>query len=411
MDFGLQRTLQLLSLLENPQKQFKVIHVSGTNGKGSTAQIIAHVLAKSHKTALFSTPHLKTPQDCIRINGKCSLKFSECHQKVMRLNSQNSINCTSFELLTVTAYLIFATEGVEIAVVEVGLGGTLDATNVFQDTIQCVTTSISLDHTEILGKSIAEIATHKAGIYKKECIVVIAPQQSQQALETLKKAANDLECSVYYVYPAKFITDSTASVLYNEEELIFHLYPSKSYLLENSGTAIKALETLPKRFKPTPEIVKSALESLKRNGRLEWVSTPLEFLMDGAHNIHGCRILGDLINSIRAGRNVTWVFGCTENPSKSIISLLTALGIRDSDLFYPVGFDTPVDMPWIKCADPANIRCFAEQVCGNVSFTASVNAGELLTVLGNACDTSNLVVVCGSLYLVSQIYRDLNMDI
>ena len=179
MNFGLERIHSLLSELENPHLRLSVIHVGGTNGKGSVTSYIDSILIKAgYKTGRYNSPHFLNPRDSIRINGIPINKesYQRIRNHVEAVNSASNIGATSFELLTAVALCCFDAEEVSIAVIEVGLGGAKDATNVFPSPLVSIITTIGMDHMEILGETIDLIAKEKAGILKPKGKPIFAPQ-------------------------------------------------------------------------------------------------------------------------------------------------------------------------------------------------------------------------------------------
>ncbi|CAG8838490.1 24060_t:CDS:2, partial [Racocetra persica] len=187
INLGLTRIYSLLDLLDKPYQRLSVVHIAGTNGKGSISAYIDQIIMKSgFKTARFNSPHLIEPYDSIRINGQPIQKddYDKTYNLINAVNSNNNIGASLFELLTATAIWWFDFQKVDLAIIEVGLGGRLDATNVFE--------SPNLT-----------ISKEKAGIMKTDCKVVIAPQIEQVAENTLKKYSEDIGCShVVFVKPA-----------------------------------------------------------------------------------------------------------------------------------------------------------------------------------------------------------------
>ncbi len=191
INLGLERVSQVLDILGNPQNSLKCIHVAGTNGKGSVCAMLSSILSQKYKTGLYTSPHIFEYTERIKINGKdiSQEDFAFYGQKVLETAENNNIHLTEFEILTVTAFLYFKENNIDIAIMEVGLGGRLDATNVIESPLCSVITDIDLDHTERLGDSIEKIAFEKAGIIKENCPVVIATKN--KGFDTIKKIAEE----------------------------------------------------------------------------------------------------------------------------------------------------------------------------------------------------------------------------
>ena len=193
ISLGLERILKILELLKNPQKKLKIIQVAGTNGKGSTCRLLAEILILSgYKTALYTSPHIYKYNERIKINGEniSDEEFLNYIEKIDKLAQKSNINLTEFELLTAIAFCYFADKKADIAILETGLGGRFDATNVCEKNLFSIITSISKDHTERLGKTIKKIAFEKAGIIKKNCSVIISKSMERSVVFQKKIVMN-----------------------------------------------------------------------------------------------------------------------------------------------------------------------------------------------------------------------------
>lgn len=197
IDLSLNRLKYVLNFLSNPQEELKCIHVAGTNGKGSVCSILSYILKNSgYRVGLFISPHVKDFTERIQVNNKNIIEkkffsiLEEIEPVLLNLNISYNVFLTEFELICVIAFLYFKNENCEIVVLETGLGGRLDATNIIKNPLFCVITSISKDHTNILGNNIEKIAFEKAGIIKSGCPVICGPKVKGKALEVIKKIAN-----------------------------------------------------------------------------------------------------------------------------------------------------------------------------------------------------------------------------
>ena len=211
-NYGLERTERLLELLGNPHKKLKLIHIAGTNGKGSTSSIIGSILIKNgYRVGFFNSPHLETMEETIRINKENIQEedlvnlFKEIRPYVNKVIEEGYSHPTEFEVLTCIMFLYLYRQKVDFGIIEVGLGGRMDSTNVIKPIISVIT-SISLDHTNILGSSLKEITNEKAGIIKEKINVVSAPQK-EEALRVIKNRANELnsKLDIVSIEEGKFI--------------------------------------------------------------------------------------------------------------------------------------------------------------------------------------------------------------
>ena len=273
----LTNTIALSSYLNYPEKQFKIIHVAGTNGKGSTSHMIASVLQEAgFKVGLYTSPHLKDFRERIKINGKEIRKIDVINFIKKNRNFLESQGLSFFEMTVGMAFHYFAKQEVDFAVVEVGLGGRLDSTNIVLPEVSVIT-NIGLDHTQFLGETLPEIAFEKAGIIKKDIPVVIGEYQ-QEVHHVFEEIANNLNSKLY-----------VASKLINEG---FESDLKGSYQLNNVKTAVQALFLLKdKGIVISEEIIKQGLLSVVKNtgllGRWQILKKMPKVICDTGHNKEG----------------------------------------------------------------------------------------------------------------------------
>ena len=300
-NYGLERTYKLLEFLDNPHGKLKIIHVAGTNGKGSTTAMITSMLKEAgYKVGMYTSPFLEEFEERIQINGnnipkeKLAQLMTKIKYAVDKVIEEGYNHPTEFEIITALMFLYFATEKVDFAVVEVGLGGRLDSTNVITP-ILSVITSISFDHTNILGNTLEEIAREKAGIIKAGIPTLIYPQE-EIVEKVLSEKCEELGAKLY-----KINKDDAKLVEIIKEDKIYQLvkvklddeYDVKLQLLGehqilNLAVALKALEIIKdKAAKLSKESIIKALSEVRWNGRLEVMSNEPCVVIDGAHNIQG----------------------------------------------------------------------------------------------------------------------------
>lgn len=401
---GLEQTILLLDALGNPHLNFKSVHVAGTNGKGSCCCLLRHgLVASGFKTGTFTSPHFLTQRDSIRINNQVVSQqaYDNAYNQVTTANTTHCIQASLFELLTVTCFVLFAQFNVEIAVIEVGMGGRLDATNVIPAPLIAVLMPIALDHTFFLGSTIESIARHKAGIIKPSCIVVVAQQVFAQATDVIVFEAKQKSCSIAFAKPATLSEDGTASVQWKGSAYLVPISLVGDHQLVNLGAAVQVLEILESQGWHIPPSCFTSLEHASLPGRLEWITlaNKTRFLLDGSHNILGAELLAKYVNSVRVnGEPVSWIYGFTHG--KDISGVLSQL-VQKGDILYTVGFEQPEGMPWIKCATHSEISDAANSL--QLKCTEVNNLAKLLG------DLEGFKVVCGSLYLVAQVYRTLGL--
>ena len=297
---GLKNTLELLSKFGNPQRDYKSVHVAGTNGKGSTAAMLASMLKQGGlKVGLFTSPHLVSFTERISINGVMITEAEVVELAASIREKASGINPTFFEVVTIMGFLYFRKKGVQWAVVETGLGGRLDATNVLEPEVSIITT-LGMDHMEFLGDSLDDIAFEKAGIIKRNTPVVTASK-----MDAIEKTARELGSDLYTYGEDFFITvkgSGLDGVLfdYDSTERSIHdltIPLSGDYQALNASLAIKALDIISGASENIKDMVKDGLLSLKWPGRLELVShDPLVFI-DGAHNPGAAAALAETLRT------------------------------------------------------------------------------------------------------------------
>lgn len=412
MNFGLERTRGLLDALGKPDEQTKIIHVAGTNGKGSVCAYISTVLDTcGYTVGRFNSPHLIEPRDSFSINGQAVSQalYSEATELINEINKKESIGASSFECLVAIAFYLFQQARVEFVVLEVGLGGRDDATNVIQP-VMSIITSIGMDHVKILGNSLEEIALAKAGIMKPGRPVVIAPQEEHVALETLVNHAKEAQCPYEVANPSEFIRSQTCRLQVGLNQYVYRIRLHGDYQRKNSATAVTALDWLHRLgvIHLTPEFLSTGMENTRWPGRLDWITSTdslrLEtfhlsrLLVDGAHNSPAATALHAYVESLTK-RRVVWIMGATVE--KDIGAMLDQL-IQPGDALLAVSFSQPEGMPWIQSADPSHITNQAKNIKETFSCTSLTQA---LEKAGSICDKDDVVILCGSLYLAADLYR------
>lgn len=298
---GLERIEYLLSRLDNPHLKFKSLHVAGTNGKGSTCAMIAAVLkAAGYKVGLYTSPHLLDYTERIKINGQdiSRKRFFEGLKKVQKLTMTMRDKPTVFEVLTAVAFWYFAEEKVDYAVVEVGMGGRLDSTNVITPLVSVIT-NIDYEHTEVLGKSLSKIAGEKGGIIKPGVPVVTAEHKSEplRVMKSIAERKNVLLIAVSH-QPA-----AINSNLIGTHQRV------------NAACAIAAIRMA--GIKVSKKAIQSGLRKVRWPGRFQVISKNPLILLDGAHNPAGIKTLQVTIQDRFPGIKFTVVFGCQKDKDAS----------------------------------------------------------------------------------------------
>ncbi len=396
MDLKLERTTLALRLCDDPQRQFPSVHVAGTNGKGSTAAILHAILsAAGYQVGLFTSPHLIDFCERIRI-GVRWVSPQEVVDTVAAIKSciePAEIRLTPFEMMTVLAFHIFAQARVDIAIVEVGLGGRLDATNVLTPLVSIIT-SIGLDHQQYLGSTLADIAREKGGIIKP-AIPVVLGKLDQESRDVLYRRARD-QGSTILSYGQDFTLEKDASgrycysgKQYQYEDLQLSL--NGKFQMRNAAVALASLEYLQDLFPVTAAHVGTGLQLVHWPGRLDIVSTQPLVILDGAHNIQALQTLLAELPALVPNRCLIFLFGVMRD--KDWRPMVATLEQVATEVVV-----TAVRQP--RAEDPYSVhRAFSSNHSGRVVEGAVEACRQLL----HQASPQDAIVVCGSLFLVGEV--------
>ncbi|MFQ4146925.1 folylpolyglutamate synthase/dihydrofolate synthase family protein [Chlorogloeopsis sp. ULAP02] len=396
VNLGLERIQKLLAKLGNPHHQVPVIHVAGTNGKGSVCAYLSSVLTEAgYLTGRYTSPHLVdwTERICLNEQHISSEEFCNLLLQVQAAIPADGEPPTQFEVITAAAWLYFAQQKVDIAVIEVGLGGRLDATNVCDKPLVTVITSISREHWQNLGPTVADIAREKAGILKLGCPAVVG-NLPLDADKVVRSRILELHCPSFMPQSGRQIATGWAEYksIINPNSTIKYPLPLQGQIqLTNSALALAALEILQQRgWQISEKAIVNGMAKTKWPGRMQWTSWKNhKLLLDGAHNPAAAQVLRDYVNTLNTPV-VTWVMGMLS--TKDHTDIFKAL-LQPHDQLYLV----PV--PDRSSANPEELAVLAQQICPELNLC--VVYPDLLSGLEAAfASTDNLVVLCGSLYLI-----------
>ena len=393
VNLGLDRIQRLLGRLGDPQNQVPIVHVAGTNGKGSVCAYLTSVLsAAGYRVGRYTSPHLLTWNERICI-GATPITDEQLwhHLKTVAtaVAAEDTETPTQIEVFTAAALSYFAAQAVDIAVVEVGLGGRLDATNVCSDPLVTAIVSLSREHWQRLGPTLADIAREKAGVIKSGRPVVVGPLP-ETADSVVRQRAQDLEAPLYRVVPAT-VSDTGRWQSGLDGQLIdYRAGLLGEHQRVNSGIAIAILQLLQRQGWTIPtEVIQTGMAATQWPGRLQWLTwqdQPL--LIDGAHNTAAAAMLRCYVDTLP--QPVTWLMGMLATKDHS--DIFTAL-LRSGDTLYLV----PV--PGHQTAAPAALAQLAQTVCPELADCRIYDTFEpaLTAVMQTDAKTK---VLCGSLYLV-----------
>ena len=399
IELGLGRISRLLRHTPQP---WSAIHVAGTNGKGTICAYLSAMLhASGVRSGRFTSPHLIDRWDCITINEQAVQEsvFQEAEDLVLKRNQIEEIGASKFELLTATAFEIFAQEKIEMGVIEVGLGGRLDATNAMENKTVTIISKIGLDHQSFLGNTIEEIAREKAGIMRPGVPCVLDKSNPHSVQKVVEDYAKEIGTDVILSSTESSFLDGLS-----EEDFEPHQWENLACAYTAFHLAYTKLESPLHRLLP-------AIQNINWPGRLQTVDVRSvtgrseTVLLDGAHNVQSAEVLGLYVDKrLRKSTNkVTWVLAASQG--KELEGILKPL-LHPGDCVTAVKFG-PVDgMPWVEPMAPQDILTAAS--ASGVDVTQLYNAEG--TVSGALCWAATVanggpIVIAGSLYLVSDVLR------
>ncbi len=283
---GLSRIKAVLAELGNPQESLRVINVTGTNGKGSYCKMLGDILSlSSYRTGVFSSPHLVRINESITVDGEIISDddLSDVLSRCQDICEKHTL--TQFEVLTVACILYFKEQKTDIALMEVGMGGELDATNVFSENIMSVILGVSLDHTSYLGSSVEMIAREKSGIMKKGCPVFTA-SEDEKVLEVINSRAKELDCPIFRNQRgAKIISSTPEKTVFSFKGTEYTLKSGAMYQVLNAEKVLSSVDILPTLgYSIKEDAIAGAFESLERPARFEVFARSPYVIFDGGHN-------------------------------------------------------------------------------------------------------------------------------
>lgn len=400
---GLEVMDALMTLIGWPSEGQKIIHVTGTNGKGSVCEILGQILkCEGYKVGIFNSPYFDEPNECIRINGekisddKLVYYVSKLVPIVEQLGEKN-LKPSGFELLTAIALLYFKDSKVNYIILEVGLGGRLDATNIIKSASLSIITKIAIDHKNFLGSTLEAIAKEKSGIIKKEGLVVM-PRQEKGVMEVVEDTVQKQNAKLYIMEPEE------VKLIQMTEEMLWFRYKKEAYSLNligayqayNASIAIEAIKVLNQnRLAQVHEAsIKNGLMQVKWPGRFEkMMQHPLSFI-DGAHNVDGVKALTETLNKL---------------PRRKTIAIMGVLGDKEVEQM------VSIIGPWIEqfvVTRPLNPRAMEPKtLCKLLKRYGKVYVEEniekaLKLAINLASEINNSQILgFGSLYMLGELRK------
>ena len=406
-NFGLARVNRLLGALGNPQRSFKSVHLAGTKGKGSTAAMLAEMLrACGVKVGLYTSPHILDIRERIIVDGKMipESEFAKSIGAVASIATKARVpEPKYFEVLTAAAFHYFGAQGVDLAVIETGLGGRLDATNVISPEVIGIT-SVSYDHTAQLGTDLPSIAREKAGVLKKGVPVISSPQREsvKQALVEAAKAVDapirfaDEEVDFSYRFEFSRSHGRHARICLTTETSRFehlHVPLLGQHQAVNCALALRMLDVLKSRgFSVDDQKAMSGLANVRLRGRMEMICEQPRILVDAAHNAASVNALVRAIGQNISYDSMVVVFGCHKD--KDISGMMRQLQLGADKLIF-----TSTGTP--RSADPAELAAEYMERSGKMAQVAPTLEEAMRIALG-AITREDLICITGSFYLVAE---------
>ncbi|GAB4539298.1 MAG: folylpolyglutamate synthase/dihydrofolate synthase family protein [Anaerolineales bacterium] len=400
-DFNLNRMFALASALGNPQNEYPIIHVAGTKGKGSTSALCASALkAAGYKTGLYTSPHLLDYAERIQIDGQPIL-HGELVQLVEEIKPHVARveKLTTFEITTALAFMAFAKHGVTAAVFEVGLGGRLDATNIVTPKVSVIT-SLSYDHTAVLGNTLALIAGEKAGIIKEGAPVISSPQKDEalQVLERIAKARNAPLTLVGRDLQFELVESSLAGQTFNLQPsnlATFTIPLLGRHQIQNAAAAYAALKS--SGIPMTDEQIKLGFANVQWRARFEIAQTDPTVIFDSAHNQDSFAKLRQTLDEYFPDKKIYLLFGASED--KHIAAMFAEMKSKIQKLII-----TRADHP--RALEVEKISAIAEQA--ELSYeTAQPVEFALRRALNLAAQDGCVVVSAGSMFVTAEVMKAL----
>ena len=398
---GLENIKKLLELMGNPQKDLRIVHVAGTNGKGSTCAFINQMLIEAvYKVGLYTSPYLEFFNERIKINNipisndELATITEFVKDKVDLMISQGFNHPTEFEIVTAIAFEYFKRTNVDFVVLEVGLGGRFDATNVVETPELCIITSIGYDHMDILGQTIEQIAYEKAGIIKESSTVILGLQRYKEAIDVISKVCKQKNANLIEVKSDYKIIKNTLDGIVFDCTTPKGIYKNLEinllgvHQVENALNCIYAFEYLSDKYNISTIALVKGLLNAKWNGRFEIISKEPLVILDGAHNIDGMRVLVDSCKQYLKDKKISAVVGILKD--KEYKKMLSMIKEVTSDVIFTL-------VPYQKRAfSPAE----AKEAALKFGFEFIKDYKEAIDVSLKKAEKDTAILICGSLYLV-----------
>lgn len=414
MNFGLSRTERILELLGNPNKDLKLIHIAGTNGKGSTTAMISNILkVAGYKVGMYTSPYLEEFEERMQINGVNISKedlietVEEVKKLVPKVIEEGYDSPTEFEFITCVMFKYFSNMKIDFGVIEVGLGGRLDSTNVITPLVSVIT-SIGYDHLNILGDSIQDIAREKAGIIKRNVPLVLYPQEPV-VLDVINEISKENYAKIYYTDKAdvefiNMVHEEKESYqvfrrLKNGEEHLYELPLLGEHQIYNANTAIRVIDILRRELNVEigDENIFKGIKTVKWIGRMEILKRNPFIVIDGAHNIDGIRALKKNIKKYFDYNKMILIFGVLADK-------------QVDDMIKEICFDAEEVIAVTPHSDRAELAADLKNKIDSYGIEAIAidDYKEAYEYAYKNINSNDILVISGSLYMIGDMRKIIN---
>lgn len=397
---GLDTMRHLMAKLNNPQDKVKFIQVAGTNGKGSTAAYLTSILSEAGiKVGRYTSPAVFSSTEQYFACGSCISESEYAKGMTAVAEAAASLDGetpTAFEQETALAFWYFAKKGCELAILEAGLGGDMDATNIVKTTVCSIITSISMDHCRILGNKISEIAAHKAGIIKPGA-PVICIEQKEDAMEPIRAAAKAADTPLYEVHRdevRQIFSDKRESIVFFREFENLHLKMLGSCQPENAALAVQAASVLSRSYPIEKKHIYDGIEKTRWGGRFELHSGSPDIILDGAHNPDGIRRLRESVNQMFGAVPICYVCGVLAD--KDYEKEIEILFGRASNVF-------TVTPPSPRAMKSTDLKAAIKKRFSQLKVISFDSEDGIEKAMEAAVSQNNPVVVCGTLTILARV--------
>lgn len=404
---GLDTMRHLMAKLNNPQDKVKFIQVAGTNGKGSTAAYLTSILSEAGiKVGRYTSPAVFSSTEQYFACGSCISESEYAKGVTAVAEAAASLDGeipTAFEQETALAFWYFAQKGCELAILEAGLGGDMDATNIVTTTVCSIITSISMDHCRILGNKISEIAAHKAGIIKPGA-PVICIEQKEDAMEPIRAAAKAADTPLYEVHRdevRQIFSDKRESIVFFREFENLHLKMLGSCQPENAALAVQAASVLSRSYPIEKKHIYDGIEKTRWGGRFELHSGSPDIILDGAHNPDGIRRLRESVNQMFGVVPICYICGVLAD--KDYEKEIEILFGRASNVF-------TVTPPSPRAMKSTDLKAAIKERFPQLKVISFDSEDGIEKAMEAAVSQNNPVVVCGTLTILARVKEWMNCN-